>query len=300
MKWYQLVAVGLGGIVVLALASYAIFALLLVGFDVASYSSDGVTVADLEFEEVLSNAEAAGYTVERVDSSGFHPGGIDELDAELGPEYEAFRVIFDHSDATRMWATFYADEGITVVTFFADDVSGPFTVEHLPSDEWVIDRLTLSFEMDEATAANYLEELKDEIRTGDPSAPGAHTPSLEIRESVDFPSIDADLTNRATSVNASSSSGSGWHERVYYAHETRIGGLDFVLARATVTYEADGHTFRVHVDYHGGVSVGAETRPYRNLEEEEVRTVIRGMFDELGIPPDTIDHLHLEYRGSVW
>jgi len=44
---------------------------LLIGFDVASYSSDGVTVADLQFQDTIERAETAGYTVERVGSSGF-------------------------------------------------------------------------------------------------------------------------------------------------------------------------------------------------------------------------------------
>lgn len=300
MKRYRWVAVILGGIIVAIVAAYAIFAGLLIGFDVASYSSDGVTVADLEFEDTIERAETAGYTVERVGSSGFHSEGIDELDTELGPNYEVVRVTFDHSESRRMWATFYADEGLTVVTFFADDARGPFTVEHLPPDEWVVDRFTLLFEMDETTASTYVEELKEQIRTGDPGEPGAGTPSIEVDEPVDFHATYGELTDRATSVNVSSSPGSGWHEREYYAGDRKLGGIEFVLARATITHDMRGYTYRVHIDYHGGVSVDAQTRSYRDFEEDEVRTVFREMFEELGIPPETIDHLQLEYRGSVW
>jgi len=38
----------------------------------------------------------------------------------------------------------------------------------------------------------------------------------------------------------------------------------------------------------------------RTFEEEDVRAVFRQMFEEMGIPPETVDHLQLEYRGSVW
>lgn len=300
MKRYQWVAIILGGIIVAVVAAYAIFAGLLIGFDVASYSSDGVTVSDLDFEDALERAETAGYTVERVDSSGLQPDGVDELDTELGPDYEVVRVTFDQSETRRMWATFYADEGLTVVTFFADDARGPFTVDHLPPDEWLVDRFTVLFEMDEVTASTYVEELKDQIRTGDPSEPGASTPSIDVDEPVDFHAAHGDLTDRATGVNVSSSPGSGWHERGYYAEERKLGGIDFVLSRATITHEARGYTYRVHIDYHGGVSVDAQTRSYRDFEEEEVRTVFREMLEAMGIPPDTIDHLQLEYRGSVW
>lgn len=300
MKRYQWIAIILGGIIIAIVAAYVIFAVLLIGFDVASYSSDGVTVSDLEFEDALERAETAGYTVERVASSGFHPEGVDELDRELGPDYEVVRVTFDHSDTRRMWATFNADEGFTIVTFFADNARGPFTVEHLPPDEWLVDRFRLLFEMDETTASTYVEELEEQIRTGDPSEPGASTPSIEVNEPVDFHATYGDLTDRASSVNVSSSPGSGWHERGYYVEEHKLGGIEFVLSRATITHEARGYTYRVHIDYHGGVSVDAQTRSYRDFEEDEVRTVFREICEEMGIPPDTIDHLQLEYRGSVW
>ena len=300
MKGLRWVAVALVGVVVAVIAAYAIFAGVLIGADVASYSSDGVTVSGVEYEDALARAGAAGYAVERVDSSGFHPEGIDEIDDALGPEYEAFRVTFDHSETKRLWATFYADEGTTVVTLFADDARGGFTVDDLPPDEWLVDRFTLLFEMDEATAEAYVEELKTGIRTTDPAEPGAGTPSVEVDEPVAFGATYDELTASATTVNATSSPGDGWHEREYYAGDERLGSAEFVLSRATVTHEADGYTYRVHLDYHGGVKIDAQTRASRSFEEAAVRDVFRTMFEEMGIPPDTIDHLDLEYRGSVW
>ncbi|OYR38985.1 hypothetical protein DJ82_11145 [Halorubrum sp. Ib24] len=300
MKAWRWVAVALVGVVVVGVAAYAVFAGVLIGSDVASYSSDGVTVSGVAYEDALARAGAAGYAVERVESSGFHPEGIDELDAELGPEYEAFRVTFDHSETKRLWATFYADEGTTVVTLFADDARGGFTVDDLPPDEWLVDRLTLLFEMDEPTAEAYVEEIKTEIRTTDPAEPGAGTPSVEVGEPVAFEATYDALTASAATVNATSSPGDGWHEREYYAGDGRLGSVDFVLSRATVTHEADGYTYRVHLDYHGGVEVDAQTRASRSFEEAAVRAVFRTMFEEMGIPPDTIDHMSLEYRGSVW
>jgi hypothetical protein len=295
-----LVAIALVGVIIVGIAAYAAFVGLLIGSDVASYSSDGVTVSDLAYEDTLTRADAAGYTVERVGSSGFHPDGIDDLNAELGPEYEAFRVTFDHSETKRLWATFYADEDTTVVTLFADDNRDDFTVDDLPPDAWLVDRLTLLFDMDEATAAEYVEELKTAVRTSDPADPGASTPSIEIDEPVAFRTTYDSLTANATTVNASSTPGTGWHEREYYAADERLGSIEFVLSRATVTHEANGATYRVHVDYHGGVRVEAQTQSSREFEEEDVRAVFRRMFDEMGIPPDTIDRLQLEYEGSLW
>ncbi|OTF02404.1 hypothetical protein [Halorubrum sp. SD612] len=300
MNVFRWAAIAIVGAVIVVAAAYAVFAGVLIGSDVASYSSDGVTVSGLGYEDALARASAAGYAVERVGSSGFHPEGVDELDAELGPEYEAFRVTFDHSETKRLWATFYADEGVTVVTVFADDNRGEFTVDDLPPDEWLVDRLTLLFEMDEATAEGYVEELRADVRAADPGEPGAGTPEMRVDEPVAFRATYAELTARATATNESSVPGSGQYTREYYAGEERLGGIDFVLPRATVTHEADGYTYRVHLDYHGGVEVDAQTRASRSFEEDDVRAAFRRMFEEMGIPPETADHLRLEYRGSVW
>ena len=300
MKAYQLIAVILGVGVIVLLGFYALFGLVLVGSDVASYSSEGVVVAGLEYDDVLANADAAGYTVERVGSSGFHPQGIDELDAELGPEYAVFRVIFEYDADSRMWATIYANEGVTEVRFFADDLREPFTEAHLPPDDWVIEQFVLAFDVDETTAEAYLDELTDDIRTTDPSTPGASTPTITVGESVDFAAVHDEFTSRATDVTASATDGSGWHERRYYVDDTRIGGVDFVVERVVIEHRTDGHTFSVHVDRLGGVNAGVESHPSRIYEEDEVRAVVREMFVDMGIPPDTVDRLAFEYRGSVW
>jgi len=88
--------------------------------------------------------------------------------------------------------------------------------------------------------------------------------------------------------------------REYYAGDDRLGSVEFVLSRATVTHKVDGYTYRVHLDYHGGVAIDAQTRASRSFEEADVRDVFRLTFDAMGIPPETADHLRLEYRGSVW
>ena len=300
MKAYQLVVIILGVGVVVLLGFYALFGLVLVGADVASYSSEGVVVAELEFDDVLANADAAGYTVERVGSSGFHPQGIGELDAELGPEYEVSRVIFEYAADSRMWVTIYANEGVTEVRFFADDLRGPFTEAHLPPDDWVIEQFVLAFDVDETTAEGYLDELTDDIRTTDPSTPGASTPTITVGESVDFAAVHDELTARATDVTATEADGSGWVEWRYVDGDTRIGGVDFVVQRVRIVHIADGHTYRVHVDRLGGVNVAVESRPHRIYEEDEIRDVVRELFAELGIPPETVDRLAFEYRGSVW
>lgn len=66
------------------LAAYAISGGVLIGSDVASYSSGGAIVSDLECEDTLDQAEAAGSTVECVGPSGFRSEDIDVLDAFLG------------------------------------------------------------------------------------------------------------------------------------------------------------------------------------------------------------------------
>lgn len=302
MKRYQLVGAVLALLVVAVLAAYAAFGLLLVVTDVASYTSEGATVSDLDYDAVLDRAGAAGYEVERVDSSGFHPDGIEDLDEDLGPDYEVFRVVFIHEDG-ELWATFYADEGIAEVSVFVDSShrTGSVTADDLPPDAWLLERFTVLFEMDDATAASYVEALEADLDASEPSDPGAGTPSVTVDEPVTFQATYEEFTSQATRVETMSVPGEGWHERAYYDDDDqRLGRLEFVLGRATITHEVAGRTYRLHVDRHGGVRAEATAPVYRSLEEDEVREAFRGMFEELGIPPETVDHLQFEYRGSVW
>ncbi|WP_303704083.1 hypothetical protein [Haloquadratum walsbyi] len=91
-KWRS-IPVAIAGTVIMIAAGHAIFAGVLIGTDVASYTPDGVTVSDLSCEDALEGADTAGYIFSRVWSSGFHTAGTDTLDTELGSEYKLFRFI---------------------------------------------------------------------------------------------------------------------------------------------------------------------------------------------------------------
>ena len=83
MKVLRTLVIAVLGLVLVAAAGYGAFAFFLYSADRSAYTA--ATPAEYDYDEVVSNARSAGYDVERVDSSGFHPEGVDELDARLGP-----------------------------------------------------------------------------------------------------------------------------------------------------------------------------------------------------------------------
>lgn len=300
MNQFRIGVILLAGAVVVILLSYVAIGFVFLWFDVSSYSSTGITVNEPAYEAILENAEASGYSVERVHSSGFHPSNLDDLVAELGPSYEVFRVTLPYTESQQMWATMYADEGVTVITILVRDLREPFREHHLPPETWLIEQFMLLFEMDASSAENHVNELKEMIRGTDPGTPGAHMPQLSISEPVDFHSMYSHLTLSATTVTTNSTPGTGWHERHYYVNDSRIGSIDFVMDRSTITTDQDGTTYRITVDYQGGIQVVTETRGFHEISEEKVRHTLREIFIQLEVSPEAVDRLQFDYRDSVW
>lgn len=295
-----------GGILVAVAVAYALFGFILASSDVAAYTSDSTVVADLDFDAALANAEAAGYEVERPDSSGFHPEGIDALDRELGSDYEAFRVVFyygpgfgaepnDGATAGRMEAVLYTDEGKAEVEFFREDPRGPFSAADLPPDDWMTERLVLLFEVDDARAREYVADVQASVEDDERLVPG-----VTVTEPVDFHAVYDEFAGRADEVTTTESDGQGWHERRYHADGERFGGLDLVLARAEITHEDGGHTYVVNLDRGGGVALTVLADGGEEIPETEYRAVFHEMFDEMGLPPQAVERLTFEYDPSVW
>ena len=77
MKVLRTLVVAVVVLVLLVAAAYGAFVFFLYSADRSQYTA--ATPAEYDYDEVVSNARSAGYDVERVDSSGFHPEGVAEL-----------------------------------------------------------------------------------------------------------------------------------------------------------------------------------------------------------------------------
>lgn len=292
------VALAAALLVVVAALFYGGFFLMLAAGDQSTYHSDSTVVDDADFDAVLENARAAGYAVEVRDGNGVHPEDVTALERELGPDYRVFRTVFCYDEHTRMEVLFgAADEanGGVIVEFFDDDYPGPFTVHQLPPDAWIRDRLTLLFEMDDATAAAYVVELRDRIRNDNDGVP-----SVEVDEAPNLGAVHENFTSQATTVSEKGPTGSGWYERRYVVDNRTVGGFDFVVAAAVVGHREGRRTYEIHVDRLGGLQLVSEGPAGQELPDDDLREVFRGMLRDLGLPPGAVDRVTFEYRSSVW
>lgn len=284
-----------GAVLVLALAlvvaaGYAVFAFVLVSSDTSSYTAN--TTVDYEFDEVLANAEERGFDVRSEDSTGFHPEGIERLDAELGPNYEINRVVFYHADGARLEANVFADEGTTELVLFGPDFE-PMAPDDLPED-WMVERIQLLLGVDGATAREYVDEMRGAMTDDDIPIPQTYA-----TERLQFVAAYAEFDGADRTVRTSGQ-GQGWVEYRYDVDGEPFGELHFVAERATITDRDGRFTYVLNVDRVDGVGVTVRGPAGQELAEEDLRDRVRELFVAVGLPAEAVDDMEFEYDGSVW
>lgn len=279
-------------VAVLVAAAYAVFAVLLVSADQSTYTAN--TTTSYDFDAVVSNAEAEGFTVRTEDASGFHPDGVAELDAALGPEYEISSVVFYHEDGSQLYVAVFEEPGRrTELVYFPSDFR-PADPEALPED-WLVDRISLALGADESTARSYVDEMRAAITDDDVPIPRTYTD-----ERLQFHPVYEAFEADADPAAVTGGDGQGWVEYHYDRDGTRAGELHFVVGRAILTDRIDGHRYTLNVDRVGGVTVAVSGRSGAEIPETELRENVRSVFARLGIPPEAADDLTFEYDSSVW
>lgn len=272
--------------VVLGAGAYAVFGFVLVSADRATYTAS--TTTDFDYDTVLATAEAEGFAVETVDSVGFHPEGIDELDATLGPDYEVARIVFYHEDGGHLDATVFADEGITELAYWKEDAP-----QALPPESWLVDRISLLFDIDDATAEGYVDEMRAAIDDDD-----VPIPQTTVNDRIEFAAAYEEFDS-TPSTTRTGTPGQGWVEWHYTSGSRPVGELHFIVGRAELTHSADGRTYTLNVDRTGGVGVTVQSSD-RDIPRDELREGVRELFETVGIPPKAAADLTFEYDSSVW
>lgn len=290
MNALRAIAVVVLSLAVVVAAGYAMFAVVLVSSDTSSYTAN--TTVDYEYDLVIANAEDRGYTVETIDSSGFHPEGIEQLDAELGPNYEINRVVFYHADGARLVANVFAGEGTTELVLFSPDYE-PTTPNDLPED-WMVERIQLLLGVDEATAREYVDEMRAEMTDDDVPIPQTYA-----TERLQFAQVHAEFGGVERTVRTDGT-GQGWVEYHYAVDGDPVGELHFVAERATLPDRDGKYTYVLNVDRVDGVGVTVRGPANAELTDAELREAVEERFVEVGLPAEVVDDMTFEYDGSVW
>lgn len=268
-----------------------------IGADHASYWSESRHL-DVDYDAVLTAARGAGYAVDEPyyvgtkEARGVHPDGFAAFDARFGPAYRVFGITFfaDPSVLAEIWLA-----GATPTVTLVDDRGvGEFPVESLPSDTWLLDRLTLAFDVSEATAREHVAKLREQVTEG------TSTPSIDVDAPVSVPRVYAAIEAERTDAAGSETGGDGWYKETSYRDGTRHATVDVVVQSARIGREDGARTYTIKLDRLGGLYVTIRLPVGEEIPEDEYRRVLRGMFAAVGLPPDVVDDLAFEYAASIW
>jgi len=287
----RIVAIVAVAIVVLVAASYAVFALVLGAFDQSTYTANAT--ADYDYDGVLDGAREVGYDVRTVDSSGFHPDGVTELDAELGPDYEVVGVTYYHDGGIRLEFDVFAEDELTQLAVYGPAYE-PVSADELP-EAWLVQRITLALGVDEATARRYVDEMR--AATTDDDLP---IPETDADERLQFAAVYDELDGYGTPETRTWDDGQGGLVYNFTSDGEAVGHLTFIVGRAELTDRENRHRYVFNVDRVGGIGVTVHGPAGGEVPEAELRERIRDRFVAIGIPGDAADDLEFAYDGSVW
>ncbi|MEF8780006.1 MAG: hypothetical protein V5A46_04955 [Haloferacaceae archaeon] len=268
--------------------------------DSAYYWSEPGTLGpdDAGYETVRSNASEAGYAVEEPyyvnarEPGGIHPEGTPALEERLGPDYRVYGFAFYHTPP--VFLSVGVTGGTTLAVYDDRTVTGDFDVESFPPEEWLLERIRLSFDLTAETAATYAADLREQV------VAGTQTPRIDLTEEVTFPAVYAFLEAERADVEGSETGGDGWYVETSLRDGDRFAVVDFVVRSLAVVHRDGNRTYRLKLDRLGGFNLRIELPAGEEIPEPEYREVFRRLFEDVGLDPDHVDGLTFEYTGSIW
>jgi len=292
-------------LVFMVVLAYSLFFLVLINSDHASYyTTGGKNFGNVNYRQIMENAEEADYeingpffvNVRPQDSTGIHPNNIPELEKHLGDEYLLKFATYYYNKDTVMELMF-TDEDRTSITFFnysrPDPHFSPFKVEHLPSDNWIIDKMVLVFGFDKQRSINHIQAMKAGIEEGE-------RPKMEISSPVSTHLLYNDMEEMSTSSNFSLTRGEGSTTLLFYNNEELVGRINCVVPNHRIVHRTENGIYSVKIDKLGGVDLSLELDSGESIPEEKYIGVFKEMFNNIGLPESYVDEFEFDYSPSVW
>ncbi|MFW6317251.1 MAG: hypothetical protein ACOC06_02145 [Halorubrum sp.] len=266
--------------------------------DEASYWSDSLQ-ADVEYDDALAAAREAGFTVEEPfyvnsrEPRGIAPDGLDDLEARFGPGYRVFGFSLFHTDRVFIEVD-VTGETAPVSLFDGATVAEEFPIESLPPEAWLVDRLTLAFDVSEADAREHAADLREQ------AAEGTDIPSVDVSAAVDFGAVYERVLGERTETTGSSTGGDGWYTETSFRDGGRLATVSFIVQSAEIRRTDGDRTYTLKLDRLGGLYARIGLPVGEEIPEDEYRDVFRELFDDVGIPSAVVDELTFEYAPSIW
>lgn len=153
---------------------------------------------------------------------------------------------------------------------------------------------TLAFDMDRRRAQDMLYRLKGDFDQG------IGLPSIWVDEQPDINVIYADFNTR-NPVVFSTSTWVGHFQEEFFRNREKTGMMKLRIPEIEITHKERGYLYLLKLDNQGkGVIEVRVNAIGRKIPEEELRTNLKQMFENLGIPAGKVDEIALRYSSSVW
>jgi hypothetical protein len=268
------------------------------GADGASYWSDSLQV-DVEYEDALAAAREAGYTVEEPfyvgskEPRGIAPEGFSDLETRFGDGYRVFGFSLFHTD--RVFVEFGVTGETPSVSLFDEAVvADGFPVESVPPEAWLVERLTLAFDLSAPGARAHAADLREQ------AAEGTDIPSVDVAAAVDFDAVYEFILSERTEATGSPTGGDGWYTETSVRDDRRVATVFFIVQSAEIRRRDGDRTYTLKLDRLGGLYARVGLPVGEEIPETEYRDVFRELFEDIGLPPQTVDELTFEYSPSIW
>ncbi|WP_178917184.1 hypothetical protein [Natronomonas gomsonensis] len=270
----------------------------ILGADHATYWSDSGQL-DVDYDGVMAAAREAGYEVEEpyyvndTETRGVHPDGLTDLDERFGPDYRVFGFSRYHTETVFLEVSLTGEQ--PSMGLFDD--RGAFEgipVDSVPPEAWLIEQFTLVFDVFETDAREYAAALREQ------AAEGTDTPRVEVSEPLDFPGFYGAVESERTDVLGSETGGDGWYNETSLRDGQRFATVAFIVQSMAVIHHDGSRRYRLKLDRLGGFNLEVRLPVGEEIPEEEYRGVFRQLFEDVGLPPETVDDLTFEYSPSVW
>jgi hypothetical protein len=287
------------------IAFIGLLAFTLVSGDQANYLTQGSNLGKINFDEVISNAQKAGYKVDNptgvnsIQEIGLHPSNITELDNQFGEYYRFWSAGYFYNQNVYFSTVKYQGSTETKITeteisFYKEDGTyAPFQPEDLPPDEWIIEKFRLIFDINEQESRNYLMQLKDSIGKGQET-------KISISKDINVAAVYSNLKETSSNSSISPTGGDGWFKETFYIEGKKTGFLDLIVPNTVIIFQNKGSEYTIKIDRLGGVSLGIKLSAGEKIPEEEYLGIFKEMFVNLGLPPEKVDEFKFEYNPSVW
>jgi len=270
--------------------------------DRAHYSTQGSNLGKINYDEVISNAQKAGYNVDGPyfanvkQEIGVHPPGIKELDERFGKDYRVDSAGYFYNEQVHLSAEHI--EGATDIFFFNEEIQNccvPFKLNDLPPDKWIVEKFRLMFDTNEQESIGYLTQLKDSISKGQ-----EYQGKVSINKEINIAAVYSNLKGTSSNSSISPTTGEGSFRETFYSEDTKIGILGFLVTNVRIIFQDKGHEYRIKIDRLGGVAPDINLSPGEKIPEEEYRGIFKEMFVNLGLPPEKVDEFKFEYIPTDW